>query len=263
MCVVFPRVSLIVYLEGAGSSFLGNVITVYQYALRHVADDCLQILFRLLFSCQEKWSECHMRRHYVLLDHVGDGLLRTAISRLDMHNVSNIRPYFRHRLISITKSPARFLSHQDWPQNPTEFNFLSPCNWTYRVLYTWAAVWALLFSLNFCVCSKWSRVEMNALNSFNMFSNPPVSQPPVFFPPSSPEVTWLECLICSAQLQHYGWWCWRLPRDCWAWRHLHPSSISKPSLPKLSSMIIQFNNRRKKVCWTRAKIFIADFFYCW
>jgi len=34
----------------------------------------------------------------------------------------------------------------------------------------------------------------------------------------------------------------------------------KPSLPKLSSMIIQYNNRRKKVCWMRAKIFIADFF---
>ena len=27
-------------------------------------------------------------------------------------------------------------------------------------------------------------------------------------------------------------------------------------------MIIQYNNRRrKKVCWTRAKIFIADFFF--
>ena len=33
------------------------------------------------------------------------------------------------------------------------------------------------------------------------------------------------------------------------------------SPPKLSSMIIQYNNRSKKVCWTRAKIFIADFFF--
>jgi len=29
----------------------------YQYALRHIAHDCLQILFRMLFSCQKEWTE--------------------------------------------------------------------------------------------------------------------------------------------------------------------------------------------------------------
>lgn len=43
LCRFSARVFL-VYPEDADSR--------YQYALRHVADDCLQILFRLLFGCQ-------------------------------------------------------------------------------------------------------------------------------------------------------------------------------------------------------------------
>lgn len=128
--------------------------SIYQYVLRHVADDCLQILFRSLFSCRKEWFEYHSHSRCVVLDQVGDGSARAAISRLDVRNVSNIRPYLWHQLISITKSTAGFLSHQTDSRAPPSLTFPPPCNWTYRVLRTWAAVCALLLSLNFSLCTQ-------------------------------------------------------------------------------------------------------------
>lgn len=115
-----------VFLRLCHSSLPEDEDNMYHNALLHVTDDCLQILFRLLFSCRKERFEYHSHSRCVVLDHVGDGSARAAISRLDMRNVRNIRPYLAAPAHFHNKVDRWFLIPSDWLQSPTEFNFFSP-----------------------------------------------------------------------------------------------------------------------------------------
>jgi hypothetical protein len=86
------------------------MIIVYQCAPRHIAADCVQKPFRLLFSPRKEWTEGHTYCQCAVLGRIGVDSMRTAIPLFDMNSVSNVRPYLTEPA-HFNSKVAGFLSH--------------------------------------------------------------------------------------------------------------------------------------------------------